>query len=100
MPLSKITTRIVREGTTVTMTAQWRRNLDGPVPGPVELQVNGVFTATTTKADGTGPQMMTTGVDGVPALVDLLTAAQKTQLQAIADAIFVALRDAHTLTEA
>ncbi len=97
MPLSRVTTRIVREGATMTVTAQWRRD---PDTGALTPQVNGVFSCATTKADGSGAQMMTTGVDGIPAIVDVLTAAEKAQLAALADRVFAALRDTYGLTEA
>lgn len=97
MPLVKSTSRIQRDGATLHLTAQWRRDGNS---GAVLPQVNGVFTATTTKADGTGPHVMTTGVEGVPAIVDVLTAAERTQFAALADKVFAALRDTYGLTEA
>ncbi len=97
MPLSRVTTRIAREGATLTLSTQWRLNAD---TGAIEPMVNGVFSCTTTKADGSGAQVMTTGVDGIPAIADVLTAAERAQLAALADRVFAALRDTYGLVEA
>ena len=97
MPLVKSTSRVMREGAVIHLTGTWVR--DGET-GNVVPQVNGVFTCTTTKADGSAPQIMTTGVDGVPAIVDVLTTQERTQLAALADKVFAALRDQYGLSEA
>ncbi len=96
MPFTKSSSRLVRPGAAVTLTCQYARN---PDTGVVTSSVNGVFQATTTKADGTDPMPLVTGRDGVPALYDLLTDTEKGQLSALCDKAFTAIRDRYGLTE-
>ncbi len=84
MPFTRSSSRLVRTGAQVALSCQY---VYDPDTGTVAHSVNGVFQATTTKADGTDPMPLITGRDGVPALYDLLTEAEKAQLSAICDKV-------------
>ncbi len=96
MPFTKSSSRLVRAGAHIALTCQYVRN---PDTGTVTPSVNGVFQATTTKADGIGAMQLVTGQDEVPPLMSMLTDAERAQLTALCDKAFTAFLDRYGLTE-